>query len=388
MKNSLKGSTFVFAALTLLHIGVTSVGAQAFGGERAEGVIVAVRADIVQIRPRFSDSLVRVVLDSATRINDTEFMTFDKLAQGWRVNVMGTLESANDFRPNFVMGIAPTERRTGFFEFPSHGIQRFGEGKFAGTGGIIKSMKPFVITDDDGKDITIKVGGPLMVMHPTQASKEKLLVGKAISVNGDRTSDGVIRARTINFNPAPGGGTLFGRVQNQSGSQLRVVPIYVDEPIRVSPSEKAVIMRQITLDPDTVQVGDTITAQGNLTAGTAAAPETMTASVLLIGKQEYPSVPSSAGAFPMFGGGGTPAVKLAWTGKVVSLAPLIIIGANDRQVRVVVPGQTPYVDLKPTSLSDANPGERIMLFGKEGRDGGLSASIILFGAGPITGFGG
>jgi hypothetical protein len=55
---------------------------------------------------------------------------------------------------------------------------------------------------------------------------------------------------------------------------------------------------------------------------------------------------------------------------------------------VTIPGQTPVVDLRSAALADAKPGDKIMVIGSEGPEGGMVATVVVLGASPVVGFGG
>jgi hypothetical protein len=123
----------------------------------------------------------------------------------------------------------------------------------------------------------------------------------------------------------------------------------------------------------------------------------VTASVLLLGKQSYPKA-SGGGFFAMVMGGGRGDVTC--TGTVASLNPFVLTLAagsgptadgalpGGSSVTVTIPGQVPVVDLRPVTLAELKPGDKILLVGAEGKEGGMVVKTLVLGASPIVGFGG
>jgi hypothetical protein len=73
--------------------------------------------------------------------------------------------------------------------------------------------------------------------------------------------------------------------------------------------------------------------------------------------------------------------------------PTVGIGSADGglprgSVTVTIPGQVPVVDLRPVTLAELKPGDKILLVGAEGKEGGMVAKTLVLGASPIVGFGG
>jgi hypothetical protein len=46
------------------------------------------------------------------------------------------------------------------------------------------------------------------------------------------------------------------------------------------------------------------------------------------------------------------------------------------------------VELQPVTLAEVKPGDKILLIGSEGKEGGMVAKTVILGASPIVGFGG
>jgi len=375
----------LWLAMVGLGLSLLPGAAQAqFGGDHVEGAIVDIRGDILQVRPRFSMKLTRVIVDDKTEIQSPQIMAINKLQPGVNVFGFGDYDAKGGITPRFLM---VSEERRGFFAGKIRGVRGTGYGKSAMFGGKLKSVKPFVVTDDDGKEITATIQGFVPVMHNAKADRTALQVGKMIEASGERTADGLLHARAIDiqqgFGGGPGGaGAVFGEVVAVNGNSLEVMPRFGAETIQAKLKEGATLLRQITVDPDTVKVGDTITVQGKRLEGP---PDTnAVAFVLLVGKQTYPQV-SPQGFFAAFRGAGNGNVTA--TGKVASLSPFVLTLEDGKSLTVVIPGQTPVVDLRPLTLAEIKPGDKLMLIGSESKDGGMVTTTLVVGASPIVGFG-
>jgi hypothetical protein len=351
-------------------------------------VVVSVRADVLQVRPRYSTQLTRVLVDDKTEIHKGEMVAVEKLELGTMLFGIGDIEAKGGLTPRFLQVV---EERTGFFAMKMRGPRGTGYGRSAMFGGKVKSVKPLVLTDDDGKEMTLTLGPFVPILRQAKASRESLLVGQAIEAEGDKTTDGLLHAQQIDIQqfpgggPGGGGGAIFGQVVSVQGATVEVRPRFGDAAIQATLAENASVQRQITVDPDTVKVGDTLTVQGRLGEGSTSAPTSMTASVLLLGKQSYPKA-SPGGFFAMFRGVGPS--DLTCTGRVASLNPFVLTPESGGSVTVTIPGQVPVVDLRPATLAEVKPGDKILLVGAEGKEGGMVAKTLVLGASPIVGFGG
>jgi hypothetical protein len=368
-----------------LLLGLTMGAAQAqFGPEddtHFQGVIVSVRADIVQVRPRYRTKLTRLVLDDKTKITNSVMLSPEKLQPGMNVISFGDYDDKGGLKPNVLMF---PEELTGFFGAKTHGVEAIGYGKSAMLSGKLKSVKPFVVTDSFGKDFTLTLGGFTPMLQMARAGREVLLVGKMIFVEGEKTNEGLLRAERIELRPPFGGaGALFGEIVTVNDKTLEVRPRFAGDTLPVTLADNITLLRQITLDPDTIKVGDTLTIQGRLTEGTETAPSALTAFVLLTDASSYPASGGGGGFFGM--GGGGKEVKL--TGKIASFRPFLLALPDGKTVKVTIPGQTPVVSLKPIPFADLKPGEKAMLLGSEGQEGGLTATTLVLDASPIVGFG-
>jgi hypothetical protein len=354
---------------------------------RVEGVIVSVRADVLQVRPRYSTQLTRVLVDDKTAIRKGEMVSLEKLEVGTLLFGFGEFDEKGGLTPRFFQVV---EERTGFFGMKLRGPRGTGYGRSAMFGGKVKSLKPLTLTDDDGQDTTLTLGPFVPIMRQAKASRESLLVGQAIGAEGGKTTDGLLHAKQIEIQQFPGGGpfgdggAVFGTVVSVQGGTIEVRPRFGDTAVQATLGENASLQRQLTVDPDTVKTGATLTVQGRLGDGTPEVPTSMTASVLLLGKQSYPKA-NAGGFFAMVRGGGK---DVTCTGTVASLRPFVLTLESGASVTVTIPGQVPVVDLRPATLAEVKPGEKILLVGAEGKEGGMVARTVVLGASSIVGFGG
>ncbi len=371
------------SGLLIVLCGVAPATAHAqFGRGGLTGQIVAIRGDIVQIRPQYSTKLTRVVIDAKTTIDNPQMTSPAQLQPGIFVSVLGDYTDDGGILPRFVMA---QDERTGFFSSKSHGVHAVGYGRSAFLGGKLKSANPLVVTDDDGKDYTIPVKGFLPVMHMARGDRNMLQVGKTVTAVGEKTADGLLHARSIQIQQLPGSsGTVFGTVVAIRGNTLEIQPRFGEENIQATISPDAQLLRQIDIDPDTVKVGDIITVQGKRLAGAPEDSNAIVAAVLLPGKQTYPKV-GGGGFFAMMLGAGNPGMTC--TGKVASLSPFLLTQDDGKQVIATIPGQTPIVDLRTITPADIKPGDKLMVSGAEDKAGGLVIKLLMLGASPIVGLG-
>jgi len=353
-------------------------GAQ-FGGPQVTGVIVDIRGDILQIRPRYSTKLTRALLDERSVIRKPRMLDLSSVQVGTRLMAMGDYQSPTELQARFLMVVSDAD---GWFGRKTAGVFGTGYGKSAMAGGVVKSLRPFVLIGAEGKEMTITVPPSVAVMRQEPSSREALLVGQTVRILGEKTADELMHVRTLEIQEAPGGGgTLFGVIKAVHGQNMELLPRFSEETVQVQVASSTKIQRQRTIDPRTVKIGDTLTAQGRLADDKSGR---LVASVLLLGEQSYPYT-RPTGFFATFRGVGD-ATQLR-TGKVTALFPLTLKLKQGGSVRVTVPGQTPIVDLLPASQGDIRVGEKIMVIGTEGKEGAMVAATIILGASPIAGFG-
>lgn len=398
---NLRRSAITLPAVTLLiAASVACLAQMPFGGgdpeHSAQGVIVSIRGDVLQIRPGASPKLERVLIDSGTVFTTMQMTGLDKIKPGTRVGGMGEMDDKGRVKVQMLMagdeGGQP-------FGSGGRGIQSMGIGRQAQVNGTVKSVKPLVLVDGEGNPLPITFGEFTPVMASLTVHRDRLLVGTMISAEGERTVDRLLRAASVRiiggFAPGgPGGpgagipgmngGATFGTVISVKKAQLKIQARFAEEPSTVLLTAGTLVQRQVTLDPDGIKAGDRITCQGRRSGGTYEAPTSMVAAVVMPGKQRYPRV-GGGGMMPMMRGGSGPGMTL--TGRVVSLLPFVVRRDDGREVTIVLPGQTPYVDLRPAMAADLKPGAKIVAI-TEGGGGGATATRILIGASPIAGFGG
>lgn len=385
-RNVLPTRTVLPAACLLACLLLPSSLRAQSGGTEETGKVVSVRADIIQIRPQFSTALTRIVVDDKTVIHIPRPLKLEDLKPGMRLIGFGDYLDDGGIKPNFLMVI---EDPTGFFAQKMRGVKANGYGRSAQFGGVIKTVNPLVVTDDDGKDITPTVAASVPVMQFAKAKQDALLVGQSLDASGDRTADGLLHAKSVDISPSEGstsgGGTLFGEVVGVKGETIAIRPRFGTVTAQVTLGKGAKVQRQTTLAPERVKIGDVLTVQGKRTAGTAAVPSALVAFVLLPGTQTYPKSDNSGSDF--LGSADSSNTQQTCTGRVSSLDPFVLRLTNDSAVTVTVPGQTPIADLHPAKLSDIKAGDKVMVIGTEGKDGGMEATVLVIGASPIVGFG-
>jgi hypothetical protein len=365
--------------LVMLALGpLISCPASAQFGPRVTGVIVSIRGDILQIRPRYNTKLTRALLDNRSQIRKPIMRDISVIKLGDRVMAVGDYQSVTLETARMLMLVSDSD---GWFGHKTPGVSGVGYGKTAMACGEVKSLSPLVLVGLEGKEMTITVPPHVPVLQQEPSRKEALRVGQTVQIRGTKSSDELVHIETLEIQEAPGGsGTLFGVVTAVHGPMLEVRPRFSEDTVQISVTDSTRIQRQTTLDVRSVKVGDTLTAQGILTTDNAGR---LIAALLFPGAQSYPYT-RPEGMSALFRGGAD--VTALRTGEVTALFPLTLKLKDGSTARIVVPGQVPLVDLHPAARADIHIGDKIMVTGPE-KEGALQAETLLLGASPIVGFG-
>ena len=149
------------------------------------GTIVSVRADVLQVRPRFSSQLTRVLINADTKLQTMQFLPIKDLTEGMRIMAMGDKIAGKPLIANMIM--APTAN-DGFFGGETKGIQAGGYGNSVMWGGKIKTLQPLTVTDDAGADLPVLTAPNTPVMKTVQGPANNLRVSQAIRSGSDSVS--------------------------------------------------------------------------------------------------------------------------------------------------------------------------------------------------------
>jgi len=158
------------------------------------GTVVSIRGNILHIRPSLRPKLTRVSFSDQTEIVGFRRVDKDFLKPGMRVNLGGLYSAQGGFHPFF---IEAAKEPLGRLKEKAEGVRTEPGGGFAQAGGTIKSVDPFVFTDDSGKDYTADLDRNPGVFEDYRADRNGILIGTRIFANGPIGPDGVMLAQTI-----------------------------------------------------------------------------------------------------------------------------------------------------------------------------------------------
>jgi len=332
------------------------------------GIVVSIRGNILEVQPAWLTGHVRLMIDEKTKFVEELLTPVRRVPIGTRMVVFGN----ND----------PKEGLTGFYLMAGDlKSQGFG-GKLSGImqsqwgsywGGVVKSVRPLVLTDDDGKDITTQRLQAHVVHFDKHASINELLIGSKISYVSDRTQGGILHCTSLGLTSSPGkAGVLFATVVSNTGGKLTVIPRFGSTPVDIAVPASCKVQRQVTLDADTIKAGDTISAWGVTVQGRDS--NGLVAFAMMRGKKLFPIASNDAGA-----------PDRSVTGVVKYLSPFTL-KVDKGPLPIYVTGQTPLVDFAPASAGHLRKGDMVMLMVSKTSTGVLTASYVLVDASPIIAF--
>lgn len=370
-------SNFRLAGFLLALAASAPCPAASADAPRAElvGTIVSIRGGILVVRPWLRPKMTRVSFDDKTVILSFERTSMSYLKPGVRVSMRGFYSSKQGYHPRFVEA---TEKPSGYLAQKSHGIQVDKDPGWANAVGTLKSVQPFVFTDDYGKEYSAQLDHMRGVWRTFVADKSGLLIGVRINVQGTLAPDGVLKATSItpdqNFSQD---GTMFGQVIGVKGNHLLVRPRYTSDTMEVLLDPSCAPLKQINLDPDNIKVGDQVTFWGQQHNHSWDEPRStdMLAIALLLGTHRYPAAQGDNGGVFL-------------TGKIASLDPPQLALPNGTVINVIVPAQMPTARLEPVRLSDVTTGSQAMIVLTRASDGRFHCTHLILDASPWVGYGG
>src|SRR3569833_42296 len=134
-------------ALVLLHA-VFALPADADEAPPPSGSIVSIRGNILEVQPAWLTGHRRLMIDNKTQIVQEQVVPFRKVPLGTRVALFGNNDPKSGLTGFYI--IAGALQSQGFGGKLS-GIMQSQWGSY--WGGKLKSIDPFVVADDDGKDL-------------------------------------------------------------------------------------------------------------------------------------------------------------------------------------------------------------------------------------------
>jgi hypothetical protein len=347
----------------------------AFAQDKGEifGTVVSIRGNILQIRPSLRPKLTRVSFGDQTEIVSYRRVEKDFLKPGIRVGMGGLYSEKGGYHPFF---IEAAKEPIGDLKDKAEGIKAEPGGGWARASGTVKSVEPFVFTDDSGKEYTATLDQLRGVFEDYRADRNGILIGTRLRAVGPIAPDGVMQATSISPDKDYSAtGMMFGEITGVKGRMLTVIPRYTNDPIAVTLAETSTLQREIKVDADSIGVGDTVTFWGQRAQETGKKNE-LHAIALLLGDGRYPASgdPEEGGVF--------------LTGTLTSLDPVQLLLPDQTTLAVGIPAQMPIARLVPIKVDDLKPKSRAMLVLQRGNGDKFIATSVILDASPWVGYGG
>ncbi len=345
-----------------------------------KGTVVSLRGNILVIRPELRPVAQRVAFDDSTLILLSERSTRAALEVGKRVSVNGNYTAQNGLQPRW---IEVAEGQIPQIYQESKGFQIAPDGNSASLRGVIKSMQPFVVTDDAKTDFTFDLTNLRSVWRARRGDRNTLLIGTRLYLTGKTAPDGVTAAKMI-F-PERGQspfGTMFGTITKVASGKIEIRPRFTQDTLAVALAKNLRLQREKRFDENVVGVGNSVTFWGEMRPmrGDPKLFDTRLMSdfkalVLLMGAGRYPAA-QNEGA-PQF-----------VSGKIVSLDPVRLQKTDKTLLTILPTAQMPIVELSPATTRDLKVGDDAMFVLSRQSDDSFVASEIVLNASPWVGYGG
>jgi hypothetical protein len=335
------------------------------------GTVVSIRGNILQMRPWLRPKMTRVSFGDNTEILGRRTIGKDFLKPGMRVYMRGFYNEKMGLFPFFV---ETAREPLGDLRRKSEGI-KVDPGGFAEMLGTVKTVDPFVLTDDNGKAYTISLQYTRRFWELYRDNRNGILIGTRLDAAGPVAPDGVLQATTIipdrNFAAV---GTMFGQILGVKGRTVTIRPRYTQDSVPVDLKDDCTLQREIEVDPDTIKVGDKVTFWGQRGQGPGQQNEVQ-AIALLLGEGRYPAATSGDQAAPFL------------TGKLTSLDPVQLTLPDGQRLDIIVPAQMAIARLVPIQERDLKPGAQAMLVLERGSEDRFNGAHVIVDASPWVGYG-
>jgi hypothetical protein len=335
------------------------------------GTVVSIRGNILQMRPWLRPKMTRVSFGDNTEILARRTIGKDFLKPGMRVYMRGFYNDRIGLFPFF---IETAREPLGNLRQKAEGI-KVDPGGFAEALGTVKSVDPFVFTDDNGKEYRTSLENTRRFWELYRGDRNGILIGTRLDATGPVAPDGVLQATTIvpdrNFAAV---GTMFGQITGVKGRTLTIRPRYTQDSVEVILKDGCTLQREIEVDPDTIKIGDTVTFWGQR-GRTPGAQNEVQAIALLLGDGRYPAATSGDQAAPFL------------TGKLTSLDPVQLALPDGQRLDIIVPAQMAIAHLETIRENDLRPGVQAMLVLERGEGDRFNGSHVIVDASPWVGYG-
>jgi hypothetical protein len=166
-------------------------------------------------------------------------------------------------------------------------------------------------------------------------------------------------------------GSLSGQIMKTDGATATVRPRFAPRTLDITFDPAARVLFQENLDLDTINIGDTYTFEGRVTAGDARTPTGLAVRTITRAGETAPKL--DEGDNPFFGGR---VISATVTGKVVAFEPLRVQTQEGREVVIRVPGQLVFATYRPLERSSLKDGQKAFFLGRSS-EGKLIADLII-----------
>jgi hypothetical protein len=252
---------------------------------------------------------------------------------------------------------------------------------FAMCAGKVKSLKPFVFTDDSGKEYTGDIDKIFGTWEAYLSDRNTLLIGVRVELSGIPAPDGVIQASSISPERDYSAlGTMFGKILKIKGDTLTIMPRYTKEEMQMTVKQSLTLLFEEKIPPERIQIGEVVTFWGQEFKPRTPSPtptNVINALALIQGEGRYPSATGENA--PVY-----------ITGKIASLEPTVTVKTFDGVLYTIhIPAQMPFARLKSISLGNLRPGAQAMfVLERVGTTDQFTTQTIIVNASPWVGYGG
>jgi hypothetical protein len=321
-----------------------------------------------------------VAFDKRTEIIYYERVSREHLKRGTRIAGGGPYSDKEGWKLRWV---EVASNPVSYLQEKSDGLKINKEGNYANGHGTLKSVSPFVMVDDKGKEFRPDTSRLRGVWRVNKGDRNTLLIGTRVGIAGVEAPDGVLQAKNIypDRGQAPFG-TMFGTLLSVNGNRVTIRPRFTQETLPVTLTDKCQFLQQVTLDESAVKTGQRLTFWGEprdrtgtrrLRAGEKSTD--LKAFALLFGDNRFPSAQGSDA--PGY-----------FTGELVSLDPEVRLKLpKGNSIRVFPTAQMPIARLETIAAAQLQPGRDAMFVLSRRADGSFQTSTIILDASPWVGYG-
>ena len=209
-------------------------------------------------------------------------------------------------------------------------------------------------------------------MRPLKPGEIK--VGAKLRAVGKKAPDGLTKAKSILLmGRADDLNEITGTLNSLQKKGLKIQPRFSGEVQTLKLSPTAKVYDSMSLDLDTIQVGDTLNFTGKVTKGTAKEPIAMMLKTITPNSEKIPVTQSGGNLDEMFGGA---QINATVNGKIIAFDPLRVQTPSGGEVTITAPGQIRYLHYKPADLKKLKPGVKLLVSGRS-KAGVFTVEIVI-----------